>query len=126
MSVLTHSPPFRVLISDVIAPGQSVLVRSSESTTSADSKYSPFNRLFVQNLDSQPLDVEYGLGRIMRIPGGMSMNIDQPGITQIRITNVGTGNTSEPIEVTYQLKPTVEDITYAQYTGMPLYEAMRR
>lgn len=123
----THSPPFRVLQTAPIAAGASVLIRAGGyDSSAADAKYAPFNQIFVQNFDSQPLELEYGLGRKMRIPGGMSMEINQPGIDQIRINNVGTAVTSKPIEIIYQLRPTVEDLLYASIAGIPLDEAMRR
>lgn len=123
----THSPPFRVLHTAPIAVGASVLIRSGGyDSSAADAKYAPFNQVFVQNFDSQPLELEYGLGRKMRIPGGMSMEVNQPGIDQIRITNAGTAITSEPIEIIYQLRPTVEDLLYASIAGIPLDVAMRR
>ena len=123
----THSPPFRVLHTAPIAVGASVLIRSAGyDSSTADAKYAPFNQIFVQNFDSQPLELEYGLGRKMRIPGGMSMEVKQPGIDQIRISNAGTAITSEPIEVIYQLRPTVEDMLYASIAGIPLDVAMRR
>lgn len=123
----THSPPFRVLQTAPIAAGASVLIRAGGyDSSAADAKYAPFNQIFVQNFDSQPLELEYGLGRKMRIPGGMSMEINQPGIDQIRINNVGTAVTSEPIEIIYQLRPTVEDLLYASIAGIPLDVAMRR
>jgi len=123
----THSPPFRVLHTASIAAGGSVLIRAGGLDHSeASAKYAPFNRLFVQNFDSQPLEVEYGIGRRIRIPGGASVGIDQPGIDQIQVANVGTAATSEPIEIIYQLQPTAENLLYAQLTGMPLHEAMRK
>lgn len=123
----THSPPFRVLQTAPIAAGASVLIRAGGyDSSAADAKYAPFNQIFVQNFDSQPLELEYGLGRKMRIPGGMSMEINQPGIDQIRINNVGTAVTSKPIEIIYQLRPTVEDLLYASIAGIPLDVAMRR
>lgn len=127
MSNLTHSPPFRVLHSAAIAAGASVLIRAAGmESTAADAKYAPFNRLFVQNFDSEPVDVEYGLGRVIRVPGGMSTAIEQPGIDQIRLTNAGSNATSKPIEVIYQLQPTTNDLLYALLTGAPLAEAMRK
>lgn len=121
----THSPPFRVLHTAAIAVGASVLIRSADND-GPDTKYAPFNQVFIQNFDSQPLELEYGLGRRIRIPGGLSNQIEQPGIDQIRVTNVGVGATSEPIEVIYQLRPTVTDLLYAMQAGVPLEAAMRR
>lgn len=127
MSNLTHSPPFRVLHTDVIAAGASVLIRAAGmDTNNADAKYAPFNNLFVQNFDSEAIDVEYGLGRHIRVPGGMSMAIEQPGIDQIRLTNMGVSATSKPIEVIYQLQPTTNNLLYALLTGVPLVQAMRK
>lgn len=123
----THSPPFRVLHTVAIAAGGSVLIRAGGIDQSdAAAKYAPFNRLFIQNFDAQPLEVEYGIGRRIRVPGGASVGIDQPGIDQIRIENVGAAATTEPIEIIYQLQPTQENLLYAMLTGMPLHEAMRR
>lgn len=125
--IKTHSPPFRVLHVAPIPAGGSVLVRSAGLDSSApDAKYAPFNNLFIQNFNAEPLDLEYGLGRVMRIPGGLSMEIKQPGIDQIRITNAGAAATSEPIEIIYQLRPTSEDLLYALVSGLGLAEAMRR
>ena len=125
--MMTSSPPFRVLHTASIPVGGSVMIRAAGfDSGAADAKYAPFNRLFIQNFDSQPLDIEYGLGRRIRVPGGLSMNVDEPGIDQIRIINAGAGATSEPIEVIYQLKPTVEDLLYSMLTGAPLDAAMRR
>ncbi len=123
----THSPPFRVLHTAAIAAGGGVLVRAGGlDHTDASAKYAPFNRLFIQNFGSQPLEVEYGIGRRIRIPGGASVGIEQPGIDQIRIENVGGAATSEPIEVIYQLQPTTENLLYAIQSGIPLHEAMRK
>lgn len=122
----THSPPFRLLHTAVIGAGGQVLVRPADASSDADSKYAPFNQLFIQNFDGQPLEIEYGLGRRIRIPGGLSMGINQPGIDQIRIINVGVAATSEPIEVIWQLRPSTEDIMLAMYMRIPLTDAMRR
>ena len=125
--MMTNSPPFRVLHTAAIPVGGSVMIRAAGFESGAtDAKYAPFNRLFVQNFDSQPLDIEYGLGRRIRVPGGLSMTIEQPGIDQIRVINAGAGATSEPIEIVYQLKPTVEDLLHAILTGAPLAQVMRR
>ena len=125
--MMTSSPPFRVLHTAAIPVGGSVMIRAAGfDSGEADAKYAPFNRLFIQNFDSQPLDIEYGLGRRIRVPGGLSMNVDEPGIDQIRVINAGAGATSEPVEIIYQLKPTVEDLLYSMLTGAPLEQAMRR
>jgi len=105
----THSPPFRLLHTAVIGAGGQVLVRPADASSDADSKYAPFNQLFIQNFDGQPLEIEYGLGRRIRIPGGLSMGINQPGIDQI-----------------WQLRPSTEDIMLAMYMRIPLTDAMRR
>ena len=111
MSEYIHSPPFRVLHPAAIPVGGSVLIRAGGiDHVDAAAKYAPFNRLFIQNFDSQPLEVEYGIGRRIRIPGGASVGIDQPGIDQIQIQNVGAAATSEPIEIIYQLQPTAENL----------------
>ncbi len=110
-----RSPTFsyRIKTGDLAAGG--VFLKNYENSREAAAKHAPFNKLFVNNLSGQELEVHYGTDNYITLRANSNAIVKENGMRQFWIVNNSLIANDRAIEIQIKRDITLEDIEIAKY-----------